>query len=181
MSNFASLNLQTFIVAITSPHMKYLAFSISIIGLVIVCGCHSADHWDQRAIQLEADADRLDMAYLQINRSIDSLWDSTTACIARTMPETIPPVDREIFLTSRNANHIRMFESFHMLPETTQSLVDKAAIEDQKLADRLADLAVQKQMQEKERMAFLSELASQEPGLLNRYADRFRATNHHAE
>ncbi len=181
MSNFAGLNLRTFKTANTSLLMKYLVFTLGIIGLAILCSCQSAAQWDQKASQLEAHADSLDLAYSMINKSIDSLWDSTTACIARTMPETVPPVDREIFLTSRNANHIRMFESYQWLPETTKSVIEKAAIEDEKLADRLMDLADKKQMQEKERLVFLSEVASQEPGLLGRYVDRFRSINQQAE
>lgn len=161
--------------------MKYLLCTLGITGLAILCSCQSAAHWDQKASQLEAHADSLDLAFSMINQSIDSLWDSTTAYIARTIPETVPPVDREIFLTSRNANHIHMFESFQLLPETTQSLVDKAAIEDEKLAAKLVDLTIKKQLQEKERMAFLSEVATQEPGLLGRYAERFRANDQHAE
>lgn len=134
--------------------------------------CQRSADWDRESARLEQYNLALDQQYAYLNFAIDSLWDTTTAILARTMPAGIPPVDREIFLTSRNANHIRMFDSFRAFPDSIRALVDHAACEDEKLAATLTRLAEQRAQFEKEKMKFLSEVARHHPDQYKSYAIR---------
>lgn len=162
-----------------APLLVRLAFGL----LLALCmsGCDSAARWDRESLRLEQCSLDLDRQYQQLNFAIDSLWDTTTDRLAKAMPADIPPVDRKIFLTSRNANHIRMFDSFQSFPDSTRTMVDLAAIEDEKLAAKFMLLAKQKAQFEKEKIAFLAEVAHHHPEQYKTYALRLNGQYHDHE
>lgn len=151
--------------------------SFWIIAILLLPGCQDQVDWDQEAMRLQQNGEKLNHDYEHLNAMIDSLWDYTTECIAGAMPPEVPPVDRQIFLTSRNADHIRMFDSFQLLPDSIKALVDTAAVKDQRIADRLQVLAQQRQDFEKEKLEFLKEVAKREPTRYKMYATRLNTTN----
>ena len=127
-----------------------------------------------RAEALLQRAEQLQSEYAHINASIDSLWDATSAQLESSLPSDIPPVDRDIFLKSRNADHIRMFMSFEKLSPQLQSLVNEAGRYDELLASRMKNLAIEKQEFEKQKMQLLLDLERENAGTSKYYAERFR-------
>src|SRR5690606_9687552 len=99
-------------------------------------------------------AEALARRHTELTYRIDSLWDTTTARLAEAMPPDFPVVDRDIFLTSRNADHMRMFMSFELLDSTTRELIHAAGRADQQLAGELRQWAVEYRAFEREKQAF---------------------------
>ena len=116
----------------------------------------------------------LDAKHLQLNTRIDSLWDATSASLNTGLPADFPPVDRDIFLKARNADHIRMFMSFKDISPELQALVAKAGEYDQLLAQEMRELQMEQQDFEQRKNVFLQKVAEQNEATSDAYALKFR-------
>lgn len=134
--------------------LSFIAFCLSL------AGCQQRK-WELTAKSLITKQQQLEQRHQQIRVSIDSLWDHTTAMIAERLPEDIPPVDRQIFLESRNADHMKMFMSFDSLDADVQSIIHQAGEYDQHLAGKMHELMQDRQAFEKEKLQLLSVLERQ--------------------
>lgn len=142
-------------------------------AVILLPACDNQDAWRAEGDKLISQSTILAQQHDVLNIKIDSLWDATTAALADAIPEDFPPTDREIFLHARNAAHIRMFMSFKSLDAATQALVDSAGRFDETLASQVRALQQQQQAFEKEKIEFLSKLASTAPEDFRYYADQF--------
>jgi len=140
----------------------------------ILPGCNSSKTWDEECKVLLQEAGQLELKHDKLNVSIDSLWDTTSKALALAIPEDFPPTDREIFLNSRNADHMRMFMSFKQLSAETQALVDAAGKYDTKLATEIRTLQMQKVDFEKRKTQFLRKVDEQSKEAYQQYAEQFR-------
>src|SRR6187431_2085521 len=111
---------------------------------------------------------------MKLNARIDSLWDVTSATLDKELPADFPPVDRDIFLNARNADHIRMFMSYKDISPELQALVDKAGEYDQMLAHHMREHQMEQQVFEQRKNEFLQKVAQQNESTSNEYALKFR-------
>ena len=142
--------------------------------MTLLPACHPNQNWENESTDLLHHAIALEQEHAAINAGIDSLWDVTTLALEKALPPDFPPVDREIFLTSRNADHIRMFMTFKTLPSDIQAMVDAAGKEDERLAVKARILMEEKQEFEKEKNQFLQSIEQQDTSVRRFYADQFR-------
>jgi|SRR5688500_10324187 len=154
---------------------KYFLAPCVSISLVALWVCSSCNNNDQQAKALLLKAEELQNRHKLIENEIDSLWDLTTAKLALGLPETIPPSDRDIFLNSRNADHMRMFMSFSKLDRSLQEVVFEAGRYDQMLAAKIRSLSNERLAFEKEILQFLKKIKQQKGEVASkRIAKQFR-------
>lgn len=160
-----------------SHHRLSLWLSLSLI--VSAClSCRNDASWDAEAHALMQRARDLDARHQQIDARIDSLWDATSQRLEAFLPPDFPAVDREIFLNSRNADHIRMFMSFEYLDIRAQQIVHAAGEADRHLSEEIRQLSEERRQFESDKMDFLKRLsrADQEASAL--YAEKLRSSAH---
>ena len=134
-----------------------LCVAIYLVALCVCSACKT-DNCDQQATELLLKAEVLQERHELLENEIDSLWDLTTAKLAMGLPDNIPPLDRDIFLKSRNADHIRMFMSFDKLDRSLQEVVIEAGRYDQVLASKIRTLSNERLAFEKEKLQFLKKI-----------------------
>lgn len=138
-------------------------------------GCRGDDATAREYAGLLHRAEALEQRHCRLRTSTDSLWDTTTERLAQALPTDLPAADRVVFLRARNADHIRMFRSYHELDAETRSLVDQAGRYDSILAVRVLDLAGQQQAFEREKNRFLRRVNECDQTAGRKYADQLRA------
>lgn len=136
--------------------------------------CENSDQWSSQEAILLRQAIDLERRHCQLKASIDSLWDATTAQLDRVLPPDLPSVDRNIFLKSRNADHIRMFMSFKQLEPNVQAMVNQAGQQDELLAAEAHTLLLQKQIFEQQKNQFLQKVEQKDLAMSRMYAHQFR-------
>lgn len=156
-----------------------LCFSISgilLLGVLFaLTACDRASQWEKESADLQRQMLDLERRQHSLQTSIDSLWDATTNQLADALPDGFPPVDRDIFLNARNADHIRMFMSFEKLDAHAQMLVNKAGEQDEILAAKARKLMEQQQAFEQRKIGFLKKVEQQDPAAGQLYASKFRS------
>ena len=145
-----------------------------LLACIFMAGCTKNNSLEKEASVLLEESRDLHKRHLQIEARIDSLWDVTTAVLANNLPADMPPVDRDIFLKSRNAYHIRMFMSFDKLDPSIQEVVNMAAHEDESLADSIRILSEERLAFEKKKNKLLMELEKVDKETARSYAAQFR-------
>ncbi len=158
--------------------------SIRISGLLCIFGaafimnaCQPSNEWNKEGDTLVQQATLLEKKHTILNARIDSLWDATSDALDKALPADFPPVDRDIFLNARNADHIRMFMSYKSISPELQSMVDRAGEYDQMLAQQIRDLQEDKQLFEHQKIEFLQKVAQQDAATSVAYAGRFRTVS----
>jgi hypothetical protein len=140
-------------------------------GLV---ACRDQRSYDDEAAALLARGSALAMRHASLQEQVDSLWDTTTAKLAEALPPDLPPVDRDIFLHARNADHIRMFMSFKDLDTTTREIVHAAGRADQALAAETRRLAEEIRRYEADKLAFLAAVGRTDEAAQRHFARQFQ-------
>lgn len=147
-----------------------LVFSL----LLTLPSCDRKGQWEKEFTGLLEQTVGLKHRHCQLNASIDSLWDTTSAQLKSALPASFPATDRDIFFKARNADHIRMFMSFKLLDSSTQALVDEAGKYDAALAAQIRDLSEKTQLFEQQKIQFLKQVEQQNPEASRGYAAIFR-------
>lgn len=140
---------------------------------LLLTGCHPSDAIQQEGDSLLASITSLQHRHHRLDAQVDSLWDTTVMQLEKYIPSDFPPVDRKIFLTSRNADHIRMFMTFHQLPEEAQALINHTGLRDQQLANQVLRLQQEMDSLQKQKLTFLSEIAQKNKNLYQHYSKAF--------
>lgn len=135
-----------------------LLFATACLSLFSACAAPDSDR-ESALTALAARARELNLHHAQLDARIDSLWDRTALQLEKALPPDFPPVDREIFLTSRNVYHITMFMSFDRLDQATKDLVYAAGKEDEQLSGEMQELAEAQRSFEADKMRFLDEIS----------------------
>lgn len=150
----------------------YLFLSFS-----LVIGCQIDQDWDSEAQQLIDLQSSLYNEQTRLIATVDSIWDATSYTLSKEMPIDIPPVDRRIFIESRNADHMLMFMSFKKLDPELQELVHLTAAYDKMLATKIRAVAQKQKDLEKRKMSFLQQVAQHNMQTYNHYAAKLRSKN----
>jgi len=142
--------------------------------IIALTACQQNSPWTQEGDALLSQAALLEEQHMKLNARIDSLWDVTSATLDKELPADFPPVDRDIFLNARNADHIRMFMSYKDISPELQALVNKAGEYDQMLAHQMREHQMEQQVFEQRKNEFLQKVAQQNESTSNEYALKFR-------
>lgn len=137
--------------------------------------CAKESNWEHESALLVTQSLLLNEKYAALNQRVDSLWDATSQQLEKNMPSGVPPVDRDIFLNSRNAYHIRMFDSFELLDPASQQLIINADEYDKKLAREMQLLYEEKKKIEKLKNIFLRKVAESDNKASLAFAHKFRS------
>ena len=155
------------------PMKKYTNSMVAIALLGTMLTLYACETSKQKEALLRQ-AQALEQRHRQLNASIDSLWDVTTAQLASNIPTDFPAIDRDIFLKARNANHIRMFMSFKQLDSQSQALVNQAGRYDEVLAAKVHHLMAEKEQFEAQKNQFLQQLAKKDLEASRAFAQKIR-------
>ncbi len=142
--------------------MSFFTFLGTAMLLLGISAC-SGDDTESRVEQISRDIKVLDCMRLSYFEEIESVWDSVERTMATELPEAIPLQERENMLNVRNAELIRMFESYAGLPGDVKSLVDYAETEDQRIVGEFQRLMAQRQALEVERLALFVKIEEESP------------------
>ena len=145
-------------------------------GLLSLLACNHQNQWEKESLQILSQTALLEQKQQLLNHQIDSLWDVTTVELEKNLPESMPPVDRNIFLNARNADHIRMFSSFGLLDPKTQEVINRAGEYDKILATQVHRLFEERRQLEQLRNSFLKKVAETDSKASIEYAYKFRNT-----
>ena len=154
--------------------LRFLIYSFTLLFLA----CNSLDEkskWENESLKLINIGNNLEYRHNALNNSVDSLWDDVSRKIESSLQKDFPSVDREIFLNSRNADHIRMFMSFQLLQKDIQTLINEAGKKDKMLADQIRSLANEMQEFENRKMKFLSKVYRYDEEASKSYTNKFRS------
>ncbi len=151
----------------------FLSIFLSLTLLVTLPSCQNSSPWKEEHAGLLQRAAELEHRHCLLKTIIDSLWDVTTARLERALPAGFPEQDRKTFLKARNADHIRMFQSFKQLDAGTQSLVDQAGQYDALLAAQVRNLLAEKQAFERQKIEFLQKVGQKDAAAGRAYTQEF--------
>lgn len=143
-------------------------------SIFMVTACQRANPWVKEGDALVQEATILEAQHQLLNARLDSLWDATSATLDNELPTDFPSVDRDIFIHARNADHIRMFMSFKTISPELKSLVDKAGMYDQMLAQQMRELQSRQQSFEKQKYSFLEMVGQHDKASREEYTGQFR-------
>jgi hypothetical protein len=139
--------------------------------------CKENNQWEQESTTLINSSKDLAARHLQLDASVDSLWDVTTSILEKQLPQDFPSIDRDIFLNARNADHMKMFKSYELLDNNTKSLIEQAGLYDQKIAQQMQELLEERSQLERNKVQFLGKVAQSDRDLSRQYGDQFRTAS----
>lgn len=83
-----------------------------------------------------------------ISKYVDDAWTKSIEELGNRLPKSLPQQERQNILNLKNANLIRMFESYNTFDDNVHSLVDSMEVMDMSWADSLRQLSLKNQMLE---------------------------------
>ena len=152
-------------------HFTLFTCLLLFVGLV---ACNHQNAYNKTAASLLLKSKQLNQEYQHINAHIENLWDSTSALLACELPAELPPIDRNIFINSRSAYHIRMFMSYKNLNTHIHSIVNAAALKDELLRDQLHKHIKLQQDFENQKNKFLTDISKHDMTLYHLYSEKFQ-------
>jgi len=151
-----------------------LSACLIVAAAILMNACVSENRWEAERTVLVAEANQIKKQHQVLNERIDSLWDSTAMALAAALPADFPAIDRDIFIKARNADHMRMFMSYHALSEETKSMINTAGMYDEMLAKQVRDLQRRQQKFEQQKTQFLTNVFRHDPEAGQCFAAQFR-------
>lgn len=153
----------------------FYRFATLVLGSwAVLSGCGQQEKWENECAHLLEQRSGLQQRRCQLDARVDSLWDATSEQLMRVLPASFPAADREIYLKSRNADHIKMFMSFHTLDSSTQRLVNNAGVYDAALATQIRDWMGEYQAFEQQKIQFLKQVDQHDTEVGRGYATLLR-------
>ena len=159
--------------------MKNISIAILLLLNCVIpfSSCNDSEQWDTQEQDLSEQGARLQQLHCKLNSSLDSLWDVTSSQLAHAFPSGFPPVDRDIFLKARNADHMRMFLSFKLLDPAVQEMINNAGKYDDMIAAQVRRLLDEQQAFEHRKIQFLQKVEQKSLEASRIYAGKFRSVS----
>ena len=103
--------------------MKEILKSVWCLSAILgILSCHNSPPLEDRLEQLAQAFHDLDCRQATLEAETSSSWDDVVAQLDARLPESMPAAEKNNMLMVRNAGLIRMFESYHELPDSVQAL-----------------------------------------------------------
>lgn len=158
---------------ITTKAVYLLALTLSLIS------CRTSPPIESRLEQLALAFHTLDCRQATLELQSRSSWDGVVEQLDARLPVDMPAAEKNNMLMVRNATLIRMFETYHGLPDSVQALVAHAEQKDQEIVALLSALETERSaLNAQKRNLFLSiekKLAGKLPALRQQF-DSIRNT-----
>lgn len=125
----------------TSHRIRFAILSIIGIALFFSCQSDTNKQIEQIARTMKDNSCQMEL----ISKYVDDAWTESIEELGNRLPESLPQQERQNILNLKNANLIRMFESYKTFDDNVHSLVDSMEIRDMSWADSLRQLSLQNQ------------------------------------
>ncbi len=142
----------------TKYHTRFIQTIILCVGAFVIGSCHDSSKQEESLHDLFAQEK---VVYCHLNALQDSIrqdWDNINMLLDKNLPAETPAEERANILKVRNANLIRMFESFEQVDDETKQALHNTEMNDQKVAQRMIALKKKAHDIESKRNLLLEEL-----------------------
>jgi len=136
----------------------FLGFNTFFLFLI---GCSSVTDYEGKLHEIASREKAIDCELQYLRDSVGMEWEHVAAMMEERLPASMPMEEKNNMLQAKNANLIRMFESYETLNDEVKMAVDKAERKDESIASQIMQFRKEKQKIENERMQILG-LASQD-------------------
>lgn len=140
--------------------MRPLFFTIAVAFLVI--SCSNQKDYEQQLTNVFEQEKSIQCELASMKDSIGQKWDAINALLEKNLPAKMPVAEKSNMLRVRNANLIRMFESFDSMPEAIKLALDEVENEDIKMSERINALKKEAQAIESQKLALFEEIGNSE-------------------
>lgn len=153
-------------------HLKPVCL-LSLIWMVFAC--QNSPPVEDRLEQLARAFHELDCRQAVLEAETRSSWDGVVEQLDARLPEDMPAAEKHNMLNVRNAGLIRMFETYHTLPDSVQELVGRAEKKDNEIVAALNEIKAQRTTLDQEKRAFFLAIEKQSAGKLPSLREHFDA------
>lgn len=129
-----------------------------LIALISCWACEKQPTQEAALLELFQKEKKLQCDLLSMKDSITFAWDSVNHLLAEAIPPDMPQEEQANLLKVRNANLIRMFQSFDDFDETVKAAVAKTEKLDQEMTQRILVLKQASNDLESQKMLLFKEI-----------------------
>ncbi len=133
----------------------FIVLSLAAIGLA---ACSSSSDQTEAMQALHQQETVLQCRLHAIKDSITGQWDEVNQLLTEKLPSDIPAEEKANMLKVRNANLIRMFQSYNDLDQELKSTLDQTEQLDQEMTQQITALKQELQELELRKMAFFEKI-----------------------
>ncbi len=133
-------------------------FYFLLIPLIGLFGCDKQPSDEAILLELFQKEKELNCSLSSMKDSISTEWDNINTLLTNTLPPDMPQQERANMLKVRNANLIRMFQSFDDLDETVKMALRKTEEMDQKMTKRITSLKQESNKIESQKIALFEKI-----------------------
>lgn len=137
--------------------MKSIFYFLSLL-LFAVLGCTSKPKLEATLLELFQKEKVLNCQLASMKDSITTEWDSINHLLEENLPAEMPAEEKANMLKVRNANLIRMFQSYDAVDEGVKMALDKTEQLDMEMTQRITALKKEVQKIESEKMMLLQKI-----------------------
>lgn len=115
-------------------HVLQHGIKLAVLACLALAPAACANRQAEAALELSEEKRALSCRMERLNQQNDSLWNEVAASLGRALPSGMPPDERRNMIGVRNADLIRMFQSFPALDTAIRNKVMAAGEQDKKTA-----------------------------------------------
>ncbi|SRR6056297_4164287 len=117
--------------------MKPTVFGLMLISFVLF-SCQTQEGEDKEEVLLLTEQSRkIECQMEALEAQSEQVWDKTNSALEKALPDDVEAYEKSNMLKVRNADLIRMFESYHKLGDPIKAKVDLAEKMDFAMADSM--------------------------------------------
>ncbi|MCB0629642.1 MAG: hypothetical protein R2806_25210 [Saprospiraceae bacterium] len=156
--------------------MKEILKSVWCLSAILgILSCHNSPPLEDRLEQLAQAFHDLDCRQATLEAETSSSWDDVVAQLDARLPESMPAAEKNNMLMVRNAGLIRMFESYHELPDSVQALVSWVEQKDNEVVASLNEIKAKRSVLDKEKRDFFLAVEKRSAAKLSTMRENFDA------
>lgn len=137
--------------------MKTTFYYLFILSFSILA-CDQTQQEESLLLNLFQKEKQLNCQLISMKDSITSEWDNINLLLENNLPENMPIDEKNNMLKVRNANLIRMFQSFETVDEGVKMALNKTEQLDMEMTKRITGLKQEMQKIESEKMALFQKI-----------------------
>lgn len=141
--------------------------------LLLLFACQYSPPFEDRLEQLAQAFHDLDCRQAVLEADTRLSWDGVVEQLNARLPEDMPAAEKQNMLTVRNAGLIRMFETYHELPDSVQELVGRAEKKDNEIVAALNEIKAQRSVLDQEKRALFLNIEKQSAERLSLVREQF--------
>ncbi|MBK8966935.1 MAG: hypothetical protein IPM36_09695 [Lewinellaceae bacterium] len=127
-------------------------------ALIVLGSCTTRSDYKAELLQLGRQEKTIRCTLGTLQTRISSAWDEVNALMEAKLPPDMPAEEKSNMLNVRNANLIRMFESFQSLDPAVKQALTAVEQADLAMRDQILTLKKQAQQVESQKMALFEKI-----------------------